>query len=165
MSGVIEAIGVPRSLVSAVLDGLRRCGATVAAAESLTAGLVTAALTDVAGSSEVVRGGLVVYATDLKAGLAGVDPMLLSEYGPVHPRIAEALALGAREQCASDWGLGVTGVAGPDPQGGSQPGTVHLGFAGPEAVTVRSVSLPGDRYAVRTAAVRVTLEQFEGLLR
>ncbi|MDR7300595.1 CinA family protein [Haloactinomyces albus] len=165
MSGVIEALNVPHERVTAVLEALRRHGATVATAESLTAGLVGAALTDVAGASEVVRGGLVVYATDLKARLAGVDGDLLAEHGPVHPRIAEELAVGARQRCASDWGIGVTGVAGPDSQGGVAPGTVHLGFAGHRRTSVHSVSLDGDRHAVRAAAVRVALEHFESLLR
>lgn len=165
MSGVIEALDVSREQVTAVLAALRRQDGTVATAESLTAGLVSAALTDVAGASEVVRGGLVVYATELKASLAGVDGDLLAEHGPVHPRIAEALAVGARDRCDSDWGIGITGVAGPDPQDGVAPGTVHLGFAGPEERTVHSVSLDGDRHAVRAASVRVTLEHFERLLR
>lgn len=148
-----------------VLDLLRRSGSTVATAESLTAGLLTAALTDVPGASEAVRGGLVVYATDLKADLAGVDPDLLARHGAVHPAVAEALATGARRRCAADWGIGLTGVAGPDPQDGVEPGTVHLGFADRDRVNVRSVHLAGDRHRVRCAAVRRALEHFETLLR
>ncbi|WP_188986290.1 CinA family protein [Saccharopolyspora thermophila] len=153
------------SAVAALLDALRRRGETVATAESLTAGLVAAALTDVPGASDVVRGGLVVYATDLKAELAGVDRDLLAQHGAVHPRVAEMLADGARRRCGAHWGLGLTGVAGPDPQDGVMPGTVHLGFAGPGGVEVRSVRLDGDRYSVRAAAVRVALEHFADLLR
>ncbi|RCW43291.1 nicotinamide-nucleotide amidase [Halopolyspora algeriensis] len=165
MSGVLDVLEVPRERVVAVLEVLRRRGETVATAESLTAGLVSAALTEVAGASDVVRGGMVVYATDLKSSLAGVDADLLDEHGPVHPRVAEALAAGARLHCAADWGIGLTGVAGPDPQDGTAPGTVHLGFAGPDETAVCSVSLEGDRHAVRAAAVRATMEHFTRMVR
>ncbi|GAA4619151.1 CinA family protein [Saccharopolyspora hordei] len=162
---ILGRIDLPFSQVAGLLDTLRRRGETVATAESLTAGLVAAALTDVPGASDVVRGGLVVYATDLKAELAGVDRDLLAERGAVDPRVAEMLADGARARCRADWGVGLTGVAGPDPQDGVAPGTVHLGFAGPSGATVHSVRLPGDRHAVRAAAVRVALEHFADLLR
>ncbi|MCC5698600.1 CinA family protein, partial [Klebsiella pneumoniae] len=117
--------------VADVLEQLRQRGQTVATAESLTAGLLCAVLTEVPGASAVVRGGLVVYATDLKAGLAGVDRQLLAERGAVDPEVARQLAAGARERCGADWGVGLTGVAGPDPQDGVAPGTVHIGIAGP----------------------------------
>ncbi|WP_263248887.1 CinA family protein [Saccharopolyspora rosea] len=162
---IVEALGLERAHVAGLLDFLRGQGRTVATAESLTAGLVSAALTDVAGASDVVRGGLVVYATDLKAELAGVDRALLAEHGAVHPDVARELAAGARRRCGADWGIGLTGVAGPDPQDGVAPGTVHLGFAGPGGVTVHTARVEGDRHAVRAAAVRVALEQFAGLLR
>ncbi|MEU5850980.1 CinA family protein [Saccharopolyspora shandongensis] len=162
---IVDHIGLPLSQVAALLEALRRRGETVATAESLTAGLVSAVLTDVPGASDVVRGGLIVYATDLKAELAGVDRDLLAAHGAVHPRVAEMLADGARRRCGADWGIGLTGVAGPDPQDGVAPGTVHLGFAGPDGATVRSVRLDGDRHAVRAAAVRVALEHFADLLR
>jgi nicotinamide-nucleotide amidase len=148
-----------------LLDTLRRRRETVATAESLTAGMLCAALTDVPGASDVVRGGMVVYATDLKQRLLDVDPVLLAEHGAVHPKVAEMLATGVRQRCDADWGIGLTGVAGPAQQDGVMPGTVHLGFAGPGGTTVRSVRLEGDRHAIRTAAVRVALEHFQELLR
>ncbi|ROS38325.1 CinA family protein [Amycolatopsis thermoflava] len=141
-----------------VVAALVRLGQTVAAAESLTAGLVTATLTEVPGSSAVVRGGLVVYATDLKAKLAGVDPALLAAHGAVHPEVAAQLAEGARERCGADWGLGLTGVAGPAPQDGVDPGTVHIGLAGPAGRDVRTHWFEGDRAAVRRAAVTAALD-------
>jgi len=141
-----------------VVAALRRLGQTVAAAESLTAGLVTATLTEVPGASAVVRGGLVVYATDLKATLAGVDPALLAEHGAVHPEVAAQLAEGARERCGADWGLGLTGVAGPDSQDGVCPGTVYIGVAGPGCRDVRTVRFDGDRDAVRRASVTAALD-------
>ncbi|SFS34133.1 CinA family protein [Saccharopolyspora flava] len=162
---ILDALGVPFAQVAGLIETLRGRGETVATAESLTAGLVSAALTEVPGSSAVVRGGLVVYATDLKDRLAGVDPGLLAEHGAVHPDVACQLAAGASDRCGADWGVGLTGVAGPDPQDGVAPGTVHLGFSGPNGVEVRTEVLGGDRHAVRAAAVRVALEHFAGMLR
>ncbi|HKN99674.1 MAG TPA: CinA family protein [Pseudonocardiaceae bacterium] len=132
-------------------------GETVATAESLTAGMVTAALTTVPGSSAVVRGGLVVYATDLKARLAGVPADLLAEHGAVHPDVALAMARGARTVCGADWGIGLTGVAGPDPQDGVAPGRVYVGIAGPAGATCHEVDLTGGRHAVRSASVVAAL--------
>lgn len=119
--------GVPE--LGGLIGRLSRAGLTVAAAESLTGGLLTAALTSVPGSSAVVRGALVVYATDLKSSLAGVDAGLLAEHGPVHPAVAAALAAGARERCAADLGLGLTGVAGPDPQGDQPVGQWYVALS------------------------------------
>ncbi|GAB3358927.1 CinA family protein [Amycolatopsis echigonensis] len=133
---------------------LTRRGETVAAAESLTAGLVCATLAQVPGASAVLRGGLVVYATELKAALAGVDEQLLAEHGAVHPEVAAQLARGARERCGATWGLGLTGVAGPDPQDGVAPGTVYVGLSGPGADTVRELAETGDRDIIRTSSVR-----------
>ena len=135
-----------------VVRALRERGETVAAAESLTAGLVTATLTAVPGSSAVVRGGLVVYATDLKHALAGVDADLLAEHGAVHPEVARQLATGARERCGATWGLGLTGVAGPDPQDGVPAGTVHIGLSGPSGCLGRTLTLRGDRHEIRIAS-------------
>ncbi|MCE6993744.1 CinA family protein [Saccharothrix sp. S26] len=141
-----------------VVEALKGRGETVATAESLTAGLVTAALTDVPGSSAVVRGGLVVYATDLKHALAGVDAALLAQHGAVHPEVARQLAEGARERCGATWGLGLTGVAGPDPQDGVAPGTVHIGLSGPSGSFVSTLTLGGDRDEVRKSSTTAALD-------
>jgi nicotinamide-nucleotide amidase len=126
----------------ALVAALSARGETVAVAESLTAGLVCATLARVPGASAVLRGGLVVYATELKTALAGVDPGLLAEHGAVHPEVAAQLAEGARDRCGATWGLGLTGVAGPSAQDGVEPGTVYVGLAGP-----RTPRLSGARVA------------------
>lgn len=132
---------------------------TLAVAESLTGGLLSAAIVDLPGASAVFRGGLVVYATDLKQSLAGVPAALLAARGPVDPDVAAALAGGARDRCRADWGLATTGVSGPDPQHGVRPGTVHVAVVDPDGVAqVRSQLLPGDRTAVRRATVAAALE-------
>src|SRR5262249_59682847 len=112
-----------------VLRALAVRAQTLAVAESLTGGLLAASLVEVPGASRVLRGGLIVYATDLKTSLAGVPGDLLAERGPVDPDVAVALAVGARERCAATWGLGTTGVAGPEPQNGVPVGTVYVGCA------------------------------------
>ncbi|SDM91774.1 nicotinamide-nucleotide amidase [Allokutzneria albata] len=146
-----------------LVAALRERGETVATAESLTAGLVCAALTDVPGSSVVVRGGLIVYATDLKASLAGVDADLLAEHGAVHPEVAAQLAEGARLRCGATWGIGLTGVAGPDPQDGVPPGTVHIGLAHADREpTVVTLRCEGDRHAVRAASRDSALAMLAG---
>ncbi|MGH3328272.1 MAG: CinA family protein [Streptomycetales bacterium] len=137
---------------------LRRQDATVAAAESLTGGLVAAALTAVPGSSATFRGGVVAYAPDLKAGLLGVDPALLSRRGAVAPDVARAMALGVRERLSATYGVATTGVAGPESQDGQSVGTVHLAVSGPGGVAVASLHLPGDRRAVREACVTGALD-------
>jgi nicotinamide-nucleotide amidase len=149
----------------AVLAALRTRGESLAVAESLTGGLLGATIVDVPGASTVFRGGLIVYATDLKARLAGVPEALLDAHGPVHADVAAALAAGARERCLADWGLATTGVAGPDPQDGVPPGTVYLGLAGPARVAeTRRLDLSGGRAAVRSAAVTQALELLAGAL-
>ena len=124
-------------------------GETVAAAESLTAGLFCATLAEVPGASATLRGGVVVYATDLKSALAGVPADLLAAHGPVSPETAAALAEGVRERCAATWGIGLTGVAGPDPVDGHGPGRVYLGISDGRRTDVVELDLPGDRAAVR----------------
>lgn len=137
---------------------LEERGETLATAESLTGGMVGAALTDVPGVSAVYRGGVVVYATDLKAKLAGVPEDLLAAVGPVHPDTAAALATGVKERLGATYGLATTGVAGPDPQAGIEAGTVYVAAAGPGSVQVRKLQLTGDRTAIRRASVQAVLE-------
>jgi nicotinamide-nucleotide amidase len=131
---------------------------TVAAAESLTAGLFCATLATVPGASATLRGGVVVYATDLKTELAGVPADLLGRHGPVSSQTAAALAEGVRERCRATWGVGLTGVAGPDPVDGHGPGRVYLGIADGRRTDVHELDLPGDRATVRATAVATALE-------
>lgn len=141
-----------------VVTALRARRETVAVAESLTGGLLAATLVAVPGVSAVFRGGLVVYATDLKHRLAGVPADLLARRGAVDPDVAAALAVGARERCGADWGLGTTGVAGPDPQDGAAVGTVYVACSGAGGTVVKALMLDGDRAAIRRGAVVATLD-------
>jgi nicotinamide-nucleotide amidase len=141
---------------AALVEALRARAETLAVAESLTGGLLAATIVDVPGASKVFRGGLVVYATDLKHELAGVDADLLAAVGPVAAPVAAQLAAGARLRCSATWGLSTTGVAGPDPQDGQPVGTVFIGLCGP-AEMVERLSLAGDRPTIRRAAVAAAL--------
>jgi nicotinamide-nucleotide amidase len=148
----------------ALVTRLGERGETLAVAESLTGGLLAARVVEVPGASLVFRGGLVVYATDLKHSLADVPADLLAQRGPVDPDVAVWLARGARARCGADWGLATTGVAGPEPQDGVPVGTVFVGLARPDgSVHALGLALAGDRAAVRsatvTAAVRLLSEQ------
>jgi nicotinamide-nucleotide amidase len=138
--------------------GLAAAGATVAVAESLTGGLLGAALSRMPGSSATFRGSAVVYATDLKETLAGVPGPLLASAGAVSAETAGALAVGARERLGATYGIGVTGVAGPSEQEGQPVGTVHLAVSGPGEPVVRSLRLPGDRDRVRLLTVTAALD-------
>jgi nicotinamide-nucleotide amidase len=139
-------------------------GATVAVAESLTGGLLGAALTSTPGSSATFRGALVVYATDLKETVAGVPGPLLDAEGPVSAHVAAALAAGARDRLGSTYSVGVTGVAGPDPQDEQPVGTVHVAVAGPTGGDVRTLALTGDRAEIRAGAVAAALDLLADVL-
>lgn len=157
------AVGVEPARLAALVASLAARGKTVACAESLTGGLLAALLTSVPGASAVVRGGIVCYATELKASLVGVDAALLAERGPVDPAVARQLAEGVRERCGAALGLGLTGVAGPDWQGGQPPGTVYVALASDGDTVVERLSL-GDRDgrdSIRAAAVRTALALLE----
>jgi nicotinamide-nucleotide amidase len=155
MSDPLVAAVPARELVRA----LTAAGQTVATAESLTAGLLSATIAGVPGASAVLRGGVVVYATDLKHSLAGVDASVLATDGPVAATTAEQLAVGAKVSCDADWGIGLTGVAGPDLQDGWPVGTVFLALAGPDATEVVRLALDGDRWAIRLGAVRAAVTE------
>ena len=148
----------PDPATASVVRTLIDRGLTIAAAESLTGGLLTAELTTVPGASAVVLGGAVVYATELKHTLLGVDAELLAAEGPVHPEVARQLASGVRERLAvdgrpADVGVATTGVAGPDPQGGRPVGTVFVGVSSARGTRAVALELSGDREAIRRATV------------
>ncbi|MBW9205447.1 CinA family protein [Mumia sp. zg.B17] len=143
--------------VPALVDALRQTGATVAAAESLTGGAVCARLVDVPGASDVVRGGVVAYATELKATLLGVDELLLATRGPVDSAVAEAMAAGVRERLDAVYGLATTGVAGPGPSDGQPAGTVYVAVAGPQGSRWERLAVEGDRAVVRSTTVDAVL--------
>ncbi|MFL6261741.1 MAG: competence/damage-inducible protein A [Thermoanaerobaculia bacterium] len=149
------------TLESVVGGLLRAAGATLTAAESCTGGLFSQRITTVAGSSDYFLGAAVTYSNELKTRLVGVPAEMIVEHGAVSEPVARAMAEGVRRELGSDWGVGITGIAGPG--GGSEEkpvGTVHFAVAGPRdgEVEHRHVRLPGDRNRVRRFATQILLE-------
>jgi len=134
----------------AVLDALRTRHETLATAESLTGGLIGQLLTSVPGASTSYLGGAISYATRLKASLVGVPQSTLDQLGPVAAQTAAEMAVGIADRCDADWGIAVTGVAGPAPQDGHPVGQVFVAVA-PRSGLVRTeeLALHGDRAAIR----------------
>ncbi|MFF9376786.1 CinA family protein [Streptomyces griseoluteus] len=140
-------------------------GETLAVAESLTGGLVAAEITSVPGASQVFRGSVTAYATELKHRLLGVDAGLLERSGAVDPQVAAQMAAGVREALGADWGIATTGVAGPDPQDGQPVGTVYVAVDGPlrqgspsvSGGKVEALRLNGSRAEIRMESVRSVL--------
>ena len=163
---VVEVLGAgvvgvdDEGVEHAVARLLLERGWTLAVGESMTGGGVGARLVRVPGASRWFRGGLITYATEVKATLAGVDPDVLAAEGPVSSPVVAQLAAGARERLGADVGLAVVGVAGPDRQGGQDVGTVWLGYAAPDGTTdTRLVRLPArDRHDLQDFAVSSALD-------
>ncbi|MEQ8850252.1 MAG: competence/damage-inducible protein A [Phycisphaerales bacterium] len=160
---VLRAGGASESLVEVVAGLLRERGETVCTVESCTGGLLGAALTDLAGSSEFYAGGFVTYSNELKTKLVGVDPRVLESDGAVSAPVARAMATGGLDRTGADHALAITGVAGPDGGSADKPvGTVWIARAsqgGP--ADVRRFLFSGDRAAVRNWSWRTAL----GMLR
>jgi nicotinamide-nucleotide amidase len=147
-------------LATAVLAACRGKGLHLATAESCTGGMVAAALTDIAGSSDVVERGFVTYSNEAKSELLSVPPAVLETHGAVSAETAAAMAAGALGAAPVDLAVAITGIAGP---GGATPmkpvGLVWCGCArrGAPVATEQHV-FPGDRAAVRFAATKRALE-------
>jgi len=152
-------------LASQAIERLTAAGRTIAVAESLTGGLLAAALTSVAGASVVVRGGVIAYATELKTALLGVPSALLDRHGPVHPDVAAAMAGGVRQRLGATYGAATTGVAGPGPAEGKPQGTVFIAVEGPAGPAVAALRLAGGRRDVREGTVRAVLSLLVSALR
>jgi len=151
-------------LAGRIVSVLGERGQTLATAESLTGGMLGAAITAIPGASAVYRGGIIAYATELKTVLLGVPADLLARHGPVHPDVAAAMASGACDRLGATWGLATTGVAGPDPADGFPPGTVHVAASAGSPAT-RSLALAGDRNRIRRDTVDQALRLLLDLLR
>jgi nicotinamide-nucleotide amidase len=155
-----------RPLEELVLDAARARHVTMATAESCTAGLVAGRLTEVAGSSDVVVGGIVAYANEVKQGLLGVSSELLQQHGAVSAECAEAMAHGALRATGAGFAISTTGVAGPGGGTDEKPvGLVYVHCASNIGSAARRLLLPGDRAAVRDGTTTAVLHLALGLLR
>ena len=148
------------TLENAVFQLLKAQGKTLAAAESCTGGLIAKRITDIPGSSAVFRGGVTVYTNEAKMLLLGVEEKTLSEKSAVSHEVAVQLAEKVREKLGADFGLGVTGVAGPDSDGIHPVGTVFVSLAGGGETVVRALQLSPlfDRGKIRLLSANEALD-------
>jgi nicotinamide-nucleotide amidase len=147
------------SLSEVVLDSLRGQGQTLAVAESCTGGLMSAHLTDVPGASEVFLGGVVSYSNEVKESVVDVPRQELIDHGAVSEEVARAMAAGVRARFDSDWGIGITGIAGPTGGTDDKPvGLVHWAVAGPSGLWARNHVFLGDRSIIREWSLNAALD-------
>ena len=146
-------------LAERVVAAMAAKGRTCATAESCTGGGVGSAITSVAGSSAVFNGGVISYANSAKVDVLGVSPESLAKVGAVSPDVASQMAAGAKRLLKADFAVSLTGIAGPGGGSAEKPvGLVWFGLASPDGVAVESRVFPGDRAAVRAAAVEHALK-------
>lgn len=134
-------------------------GCTVATAESLTAGMLSAVLADTPGASGMLQGGVVAYQNRVKESMLGVPPELLAAVGSVDGGVAAAMAAGARTALGADVGVSTTGVAGPEAHDGKPVGTVYIGIATAAGTASFGYSLSGSRSDIRGQACAAALER------
>jgi len=136
------------NMEAAVLALLRDKGLTLAVAESVTGGLVTGRLTDIPGASEVLKGGVIAYDSEVKFAHLGVPRGAV-----ISAECAQAMAIGVRDKLGADVGIATTGVAGPSEQEGQPVGLVYVAIALPDHNEAQAVRLPGDRHRIRQYGV------------
>ena len=146
-------------LAATVIEGMRRTGARLAVGESCTGGMLGARITAISGSSDVFVGGVIAYDNEVKVGQLGVQAETLRAAGAVSEPVVREMARGARERLAADFGVAITGVAGPGGGTEDKPvGTVWIGIDGRAHGDARRFSLIGDRDEIRRRATQAALE-------
>lgn len=145
------------SPAAGLVSSLRERRLTIATAESLTAGLISAAIADVPGASAVLRGGLSAYATEVKRECLSISAELIERHGVISPECAEAMAYQSRVLFGADLAISATGVAGPDQQEGQPVGTVFIAVATAADLQTSRLDLSGSRRAIRLGTVEAAL--------
>lgn len=151
-------------LATTVVNQLKKSGKTVAVAESLTGGGLGAAITEVAGSSEIFLGGITTYSDLSKTKLLEVPKKMITKHTAVSEEVAKAMATGARDLFKSDYAISTTGVAGPGKAYGKTAGTVWMAIASKKEVIAIELSIAGDRATVRNATIESALATFSRIL-
>ena len=147
------------SLSQVIFQSLRRQQQTLAVAESCTGGLMGNAFTDIPGVSKVFQGGVVCYANEVKILQLGVPEEIIEQHGAVSGECAIAMASGVAENLSSDYGLSITGFAGPEGGTKENPvGTIHIGIHSPYGIWAKSVRYLGGRLDVKARAVNAALD-------
>ena len=151
-------------LATTVVNQLKKSGKTLAVAESLTGGGLGAAITEVAGSSEVFLGGITTYSDLSKTKLLEVPKKMITKHTAVSEEVAKEMATSARDLFKSDYAISTTGVAGPGKAYGKTAGTVWLAIASKKEVIAIELSIAGDRATVRNATIESALATFSRIL-
>lgn len=154
-------------MVSAVevVNLLNKRGESLSVAESVTGGALAKSITDVEGASHIFLGGVIAYAVESKLHDLEVPKSLIDEHSVYSEATASAMAEGSRRRFGSDWAIATTGVAGPGPSRGVAAGKVWIAILGAEKREILSLSLAGDRDAIRSGAVESALAAFARILR
>jgi nicotinamide-nucleotide amidase len=147
-----------------ILEILRTRKESISVAESLTGGGLAQALSSLPGSSEIFRGSVTAYQAEIKSEVLRVPAQLISEMGVVSEEVAISMATGVRDLMNSTWAISTTGVAGPGPTDGVQPGTVWVAIEGPISQT-RQLELSGTREIVRNATIAGAIAAFARILK
>lgn len=147
-----------------IIKRLAKLKKTVAVAESITAGGLAAALTEIAGASKVFLGGVIVYSDEAKIKQLGISKKLIAEYTAVSEQVALEMANSVRKKFGSDYAIATTGVAGPKSAYGQKPGTVWLAITDGKSTLTIPLSLSGDRESVRNAAIESAIATFSRIL-
>ncbi|WP_125760596.1 CinA family protein [Companilactobacillus hulinensis] len=170
---IIEAAdfesGIPDDLKSIAVDTvnqLKERNLSISAAESLTAGLFQAAIANVPGASQILGGGFVTYSDESKVNLLHIDENIVNKYTVVSPTVAQAMSDSTAKINGADIGVGLTGVAGPDPLEGSPVGTVFIGVYDRlrDSCVVREFHFEGSRRAVRLKSVVIAFVLVQRLI-
>jgi nicotinamide-nucleotide amidase len=147
-----------------ILEILRTRKESISVAESLTGGGLAQALSSLPGSSEIFRGSVTAYQAEIKNEVLRVPAQLISEMGVVSEEVAISMATGVRDLMHSTWAISTTGVAGPGPTDGVQPGTVWVAIEGPISQTLQ-LELSGTREIVRNATIAGAIAAFARILK
>ncbi len=147
-----------------IIKRLAKLKKTVAVAESITAGGLAAAITEIAGASKVFLGGVIVYSDEAKIKQLGISKKLIAEYTAVSEQVALEMANSVRKKFGSDYAIATTGVAGPKSAYGQKPGTVWLAITDGKSTLTIPLSLSGDRESVRNAAIESAIATFSRIL-
>lgn len=144
-----------------IVAQLKQHGLTISTAESLTAGMLSSTIADVAGASQVLHGGLVAYNNNIKHRLLGVSADTLAARGAVDAETAKQMASGARARFQSDLAISTTGVAGPEPSEGKAVGIVFIALATPSKTQAKLLRFDGNREQIRRSTVAASLKFVE----
>ena len=152
-------------LAAKVIDLLRERSESISCAESITGGALTSALVSISGASDVLRGSIVAYSTEMKINQLGLSAELIDEKGLVSKEVALEMAKGARQKLGSSWAISSTGSAGPRALDGSSAGEIWIAILGPDRQESVKLSLNGARQEVINGAVESALTLLERILR